>query len=131
VTEDHLTGDDYLLIIEALEAYIAAGRNPVSHERQDYHDFHMLRAKLTNAVGMHHDDNARWWLTMVLLIEREAFSAALTKKIFDLLKDQGLTRRTLRDGLLNAMSACREHQFYKRGARTSPSYHATNPPPDL
>jgi hypothetical protein len=128
---DLTTEDDIVLIIEALDAYIRAGREPAAWERQDYYEFRVLRAKLAEGVGMCSDDDARNWLERVLKIEREAFAAALTSKMFDLLKNPSLTRRTLREGLVNAMGHCREFQFYKRGARTSPSYGATNPPPPL
>jgi hypothetical protein len=126
-----LTGDDVVLIIEALDAFIAAGRNPAAHERQDYYDFKVLRSKLADGVGMNDNDSARYWLQSVLRIERDGFTAALTAKMFELLEDQGLTRRSLRENLVRAMQDCRDHQFYRRGALVSPGYHATNPPPKL
>ena len=96
---DHstLSGDDYVLLIETLDAYIALGRDPAPHERQDYYDFKVLRAKLADGVGMNADDNARHWLGGVLRLEREAFVAALTGKMFRLLEDSRLTRRSLRN----------------------------------
>ena len=57
--------------------------------------------------------------------------AALTGKMFRLLEDRLLTRRTLRNEMVRAMQECREFQFYKRGARPMPPHHATNPPPSL
>ena len=41
--EEHLTGADYLPVMEVLDCYIRAGRNPSPHERHDYRDFQMLR----------------------------------------------------------------------------------------
>jgi hypothetical protein len=80
---------------------------------------------------MNADDHAIHWLGSVLRLEREAFVAALTGKMFRLLKDRLLTRRTLRNGMVQAMQECREFQFYKRGASLIPAHHATNAPPNL
>ena len=126
-----LSGDDYVLLMEALDAYITAGRDPAPSERYDYYDFKVLRAKLADGVGMNADDNARHWLSSILRLEREAFTAALTGKMFRLLEDRLLTRRTLRNEMVRAMQECRDFQFYKRGARLMPAHHATNPPPNL
>jgi len=86
---------------------------------------------MADGVGMNADDNARHWLSSVLRLEREAFTAALTGKMFRLLEDQLLTRRTLRNEMVRAMQERREFQFYKCGARLMPVNQATNRSPNL
>ena len=57
-----ISGEDVLLIIEALDEYAKRGRDPAPHERKDYGDFERLRARLKLNLDMEWSASARWWL---------------------------------------------------------------------
>jgi hypothetical protein len=129
--DQSLTGDDVLLIIEALDAYIFRGRDAPPWERQDYDDFALLRARLNEHVGMSMDDQARQWLRIVLGVECEGQSAASLSKMLTLLSEPTLKRGDFRQAMVKALRISREFQFYKPSARVTSAYHATNRAPEL
>ena len=118
---DQITGDDIILIIEAVEFYVANGRRPAPHQRQDYEAFTALSRRLRQLLGMHPASGPRWWLQSVLSLEREGFAAALSAKMFALLKQPDLTRRQFREEMGKAIRSCRDIQFYKTGEQVAPS----------
>jgi hypothetical protein len=59
-------------------------------------------------------DNVRTWCSVQQRNEREAVLDEVHRRLTRLLKEPGLTRRTLREGMRLALREIRERQWYER-----------------
>jgi hypothetical protein len=109
-----ISGDDVLLIIEALDEYAKRGRNPAPHERKDYQDFERLSARLKMNIAMAWSEGSRWWLQGVLRRERECLTDELKNRMISLLSaPRPMTRGQLRKAFLEAIADLRDVTFRK------------------
>jgi hypothetical protein len=129
---EELSGEDLVLIVEALDAFIPRRPQDVApHERHDYEGFLRLKARLREHVGMHLSDSPRWWLTQVLRAERTALSQALLAYLLKQMGREKITRGEFRDALVYALSTLSDFQFFKPGVSLTPNLFAINKPPEL
>ena len=120
---DDLTGDEILLLVEALDAFMpprgtespAWGQSPpwTAEQKARYEPFATLRYRLAHAAGMGFYDKGRTFLDTALEHERVALTEALHSRLVKLLTHDGLTRRQLREGMIAAFRELRDVRYYE------------------
>jgi hypothetical protein len=134
---EDLTGDDLLLLIEALDAFmpphgslsVAWGSSPPWTDEQmaRYGPFALLRYRLAQAVGMGFYDTGRTFLDAALRDERYALTDALHGRMTTLLKDAALRRGEFRAGMIRAFQELRDVRYYKVKAALEPLNERSTP----
>jgi hypothetical protein len=109
---DGLTGEEIVLLIEALDALIPFSEDTAftasPEERARWAPYSGVRSRLKQAVGMSFYDPARGWLDAELRRERIALTDKLHTRLAELLREEGATRRSLREGFVAAIRDLRE-----------------------
>ena len=102
--DDRLTGEELLLIPNALEAFLPALEDGghwskfTLEEVQRWEPCAMLRRSLKTQIGMSFFDRPGRRLKLELHRERIAFGDKLFGRLCDLLKDPKASRRNIREG---------------------------------
>src|SRR5262245_44150263 len=97
---DDLTGEEIVMLIEALDAMLGpedAGLPGRAQELPvDLQPFWGLRRRLKEAVRVSFYDTGRGWLAAELSREREATGEKLLNKLYELLADPKATRKSIK-----------------------------------
>jgi hypothetical protein len=111
---NQLTGDEVLMLVEALEAFAPLRKAGDPWPDEKWWPYLELRERLRDALGMHLFDDVKTWCGIQQRNEREAVLDEVHRRLTKLLEEPGLTRRTLRDGMRLALREIKERQWYER-----------------
>jgi hypothetical protein len=111
---NQLTGDDVLMVIEALEAFAPLRKAGEPWPDEKWWPYLELRERLRDALDMYLFDDVKNWCSMQQRNEREAVLDEVHRRLTKLLEEPGLTRRSLRDGMRLALQRTRERQWCER-----------------
>jgi hypothetical protein len=115
---DTLTGEEVVLLIEALDALLPQKeenqRLMTDEERDRWAPYWMLRRRLKSAVQMSFYDSAHGWLENELRRERISLTDALHTRLAALLRDPAANRRSVRHGFVAAIQELREKRHSTR-----------------
>ena len=110
--ENGLSGEEIVLLIEALDALIPyseeSQRVMSDEERRRWTSHWQLRRRLKEAIHMSFYDTASGWLDAELRRERIALTDALHTRLAALLRDPNAGRRSVRHGFVAAIQELRE-----------------------
>jgi hypothetical protein len=111
---NQLTGNDVLLLVEALEAFVPLRKAGDPWPDEKWWPYLELRDRLRDALGMHLFDDVKTWCGIQQSNEREAVLDEVHRRLTKPLEEPGLTKRTLRDGMRMALREIKERQWYER-----------------